>query len=425
MSSALQPNETRRTSPAQATEHKSWWPGWIWAVPLAALAIGAWLLVRFLTQGGTDITITFPDVYGIDPSSAHIEYRGMTVGSVTGESLSKDGSAVEVSASIKDSAAKFLKSETLFWLRGANPSLSDLSSLGAVLSGPTIVMEPEGGRSTAHFTGQTREPAVPRGSGDPVLFAVDFDGDVGGLTPGDAVKLRGFPVGEVKSIEFHYDVKSDRIETPVRLALYPNLFHLEDVKGPKNAAVFKAALGQLVAKGLRANLDRDPPLIGSYRVSLEMIHGAPAASLTVVDNLPEIPAAPGGGLQSLVTRVNKIPLDQIGQNLLDLSRQVDQLASSPKLQESVAELDASLKEIHQTVKDVGPKVDQLVQTLRNTAQQLDHASAAASRTLGGAASQTGLQDTMEEFKEAARSVRSLADYIERHPEALIKGKDGE
>lgn len=425
MSKPSAPNDIRRTTPARATEHHSWWPGWIWAVPIAAIAIGAWLLVRFLTQGGTDITITFPDVYGIDPSSTNIEYRGMTVGSVTGVLLSKDGSAVSVGARVNDSAEKFLKGETVFWLRGANPSLSDLSSLGAVLSGPTIVMEPGAGKPTTHFVGQTRKPAAPPGSGVPVLFAVTFNGEVGGLTPGDPVNLRGFPVGEVKTIGFQYDVKTDQIETPVTLALYPSLFHLEGAKEPQSAGALKAALGQLIAKGLRANLDRDPPLIGSYRVSFEMIPGAPTASLEVTHNMPEIPTASGGGLQSIVTRVNKIPLDQIGQNVLDLTKQIDQLASSPKLKDSVAELDASLQEIHHTVKEVGPKVDQLVKTLRNTAQQLDQASAAADKTLGGAASQTGLNDTLREVKDAARSIRSLADYLEQHPEALISGKHGE
>lgn len=425
LTQVTEPNEIRRTATVRATEHHSWWPGWIWAVPVAAVAIGAWLLVRFLTQGGTDITITFPNVYGIDPSSTNIEYRGMNVGSVSDVELNKDGSAVNVSASVNDSAKKFLTSETVFWLRGANPSLSDLSSLGSVLSGPTIVMEPGGGKPTTRFTGQTNKPAAPPGSGPAVLFAVTFNGEVGGLTPGDPIKWRGFPVGEVKTIGFHYNLKKEQIQTPVTLALYPALFHLEGAKDPKSADALKLALGQLVAEGLRANLDRDPPLIGSYRVSLEMVPGAPAASLTVADNMPEIPTAPGGGLQSIVTRLNKIPLDQIGRNVLDLTKQIDQLASSPKLKESVAQLDASLKEIHQTVADVGPKIDQLVKTLRNTAQQLDQASAAASKTMGGAASQTGLSETMREVKDAARSIRSLADYLEQHPEAMISGKHGE
>jgi paraquat-inducible protein B len=416
---------SRRTAPAQAALHKSWWPGWIWAVPIAAVAIGVWLLVRFLTQGGSDITITFSNAYGIDPSSTDIQYRGMKVGSVTGIDLSKDGSHVDVSANIKDSAAKFLTSDTLFWLRGANPSLSDLSSLGAVLSGPTIVIEPGGGKSATHFNGITHKPAVPLHSGEPVVFGVSFDGPVGALTPGDPVKLRGFTVGEVKTIGFRYDLSSDQIETPVTLTLYPGLFHFEGAPAAKRAAGFKTALASLVRQGLRASLDRDPPLIGGYQVGFEMIPGAPAATLDVAASQPQIPTAPGGGLQSIVTQVNKIPLDQIGQNVLDLTKQIDQLASSPKLKESVAELDASLRDIHDTIKEISPKMNQLVQTLRATAEQLDRASAAADKTLGGTASQTGLQDTMHEVKDAARSIRSLADYLERHPEALISGKHGD
>lgn len=415
----------KRTSPAAADTKKSWWPGWIWAVPLAALGIGGWLLVRFLTQGGTDITITFTDVFGISAGDTTIEYRGMNVGSVDDVILTKDGDAVQVSATIQDSASKFLKEGTLFWLRGANPSLSDLSSLGGILSGPTIVMEPGPGKSTDHFHGLGRKPALPRDRGAPVLFAVSFQGSVGDLSPGDAVKLRGFPVGEVKATAFNYDVKSGKIETPVTLALYPHLFRLQNAPASPPGDAFKAALNQLVSEGLRADLDRDPPFLGGYKVALKMIPGAPHATMEIANNLPEIPSAPGGGLQSIVNRFQNVPIDQIAQNLLDITKHIDQIASSPKLKEAIAELDASLRDIHSTVQDVGPKVDQLVQALRNTSQQLDQAARSADKTMGGAASQTGLQDTLREMKEAARSVRSLADYLERHPEALISGKPGD
>ena len=419
-------DKRRTSSSAQADTKHSWWPGWIWAVPLAALAIGGWLLMRFLTQGGTDITITFTDVYGITAGDTTIEYRGMKVGSVDDVALTKDGGGVRVGATIQDSASKFLKAGTLFWLRGANPSLSNLSSLGGILSGPTIVMEPGPGKSTDHFHGLARKPALPRERGAPVFFAVSFQGSVGGLSPGDAVKLRGFPVGEVQGDSFplrceEWQNRNARVTSRFTRASF--ISKTRRASSPNDA--FKAALNQLVSEGLRADLDRDPPLIGGYKVALKMIPGAPHTTMDIASNLPEIPTAPGGGLQSIVNRFQNVPIDQIAQNLLDITKHIDQIASSPKLTEAIAELDASLRDIHSTVQDVGPKVDQLVQALRNTSEQLEQAARSADKTMGGAASQTGLQDILREMKEAARSVRSLANYLERHPEALISGKPGD
>ncbi|HET7512690.1 MAG TPA: MlaD family protein, partial [Chthoniobacterales bacterium] len=354
------------------------------------------------------------------PSSTNIVYRGMNVGKVKDESLTKDGAAVKVSATIQDSASHFLTDGTVFWLQGANPSLSDLSSLGSILSGPTIVMQPEPGKSRRQFQGLTHRPVVPANAGRPQLFTVSFDGDVGDLSRGDAVKLRGFPVGEVRNIGFQYDARTGKISTPVTIALYSSLFHIRG----HGVETVRGILDHLVAEGLRAQLDREPPLIGGYRVTLKMVPGAPQESIRVADGLPQIPTAPSGGLQSIVDKFRDVPIDQIAQNLLDITRHIDQIASSPQLKESVAQLAGTLRQVHKTVENVGPKIDQLVQSLRETAQQLDGAAAAAQKTMGGATSQTGLEETMREVKEAARAIRSMADYLDRHPEALIKGRSG-
>jgi paraquat-inducible protein B len=422
MSEDSQLAAARRTVPAQAKTHRSWWPGWIWAVPIAALAIGAWLLVRFLTQGGTDIAITFADAYGISPDDTTIQYRGTDVGKVSAVSLQKDGQSVEVEATIQDSAKKLLTTGTLFWLKGAKPSLSDLSSLGSVLSGPKIVMEPGPGKPATHFSGLTRKPILPAGHEPPVLFRVRFDGPVGDLSSGEIVRLRGFPVGEVKEIGFRYNARTGGIETPVTLALYPSLFHIQGAQTHENANALGATIERLVEEGLRAQLDRDPPLIGSYEVAFTMAPGAPNEKLAVNDGLPEIPTASGGGLQSIVDRFKNVPIDQIAQNVLAITKHLDSVVSSPQLKDSVAQLDKSLQDIHRTLQDVSPKIDKLVQSLRDTAQQLEKASKSVDQSLGGPTSQTGLQETLREVKEAARAIRSLADYLEQHPESLISGK---
>jgi paraquat-inducible protein B len=162
-------SETDRTAPATAETRRSRWPGWIWAVPLAALGIVAWLVVRALSQGGTDITITFAEVHGIE-KDMDIMYRGLKVGSATDVALTPDGSAVRVHANVQDSVSQFLTTGTVFWLRGAQPSLSHLASLSAILSGPTLVMQPGAGASATHFNGLAHKP-LPSNHGEPVCAA--------------------------------------------------------------------------------------------------------------------------------------------------------------------------------------------------------------------------------------------------------------
>ena len=41
-----------------------------------------------------------------------------------------------------------------------------------------------------------------------------------------------------------------------------------------------------------------------------------------------------------------------------------------------------------------------------------------------APAQQELRDALQEIVRAARAVRVLADYLERHPESLIRGKNG-
>ena len=85
-----------------------------------------WLLFRNFVEGGTDIRIVFSDAHGLRENGSNVEYRGLKIGSVTGLTLTGNGKAVEVSANIDSSASKYLTTGALFWLNGANPSISNL-----------------------------------------------------------------------------------------------------------------------------------------------------------------------------------------------------------------------------------------------------------------------------------------------------------
>jgi paraquat-inducible protein B len=420
----VSPSERERASPArtQAAIRRSRWPGWIWAIPIAALLVVGWWMLRELTARGENVTITFDDVHGLKPGgNTSVLYRGMKIGTVSDVTLAKDGGHVDVTANIDDDARPLLRSGTRFWLRGASPSLGDLSALSSVISGPTLVMETGPGEEAKHFTGLAQPPVAPDPRERPQLYGVSLPGSVGGLTPGKAVKLRGFPVGEVKDVGFHYDAKTGALATPVTLALYPSLFHLESGDAP----ALTAAIDRLIQGGLRAKLERDPPLVGEPQVTLDLMPDAPAAAPPPIARVPRIPAAPEGGTDGIISRIDRLPLDQIAQNILDTSRHINAVVASPQIGDAIAELDATLKQIDRTSRSAGPKITTLVSSLQKTAAELDHAAQAADTVLGGQPSQNGMEDTMREVTEAARSLRELADYLDRHPEALIEGRSGQ
>lgn len=417
--------EPTKASRALAKIQRTWWPGWIWSVPIAVLLVVTWLGLRALTSGGTDITIVFDNANGLEKEHSDVVYRGTPVGKVTAVSLTEDGRAVNVTASIEGSATRFLKSGTRFWLKGARPSLAEPGTLRSILAGPTIVMEPGRGEKTTHFQGLARKPIRPAGDAHAQPFRVSFDGAVGALQPGDAVQLRGFTVGEVSDVAFHFDAETGKVATPVTLALFPSLFHIEAEPNPTSPEALRTAVAALVHEGLRARLEQDPPLIGRYSVTLKIVPGAGAKTLQTVNGVPEIPVEPGGGIQSLVARVSDVPVEQIADNVLAVTRQARALVSSPALDDSVVQLHAALKQIRQTAATAGPKISHLVGTLRDTAEQLDETARSADRLVGGPASQAGLQTTIREVTDAARAIRSLADYLDRHPEALIHGRSGE
>src|SRR6185437_1597713 len=294
-------------------------------------------------------------------------------------------------------ATHFLRSGTRFWLRGANPSLSNLTSLSALLSGPSIEMQPGPGPHATHFKGLSRKPIVSAAQSRAVLYEVSLGGDAGSLQIGDPVKLDGFTVGEVRAVSFAYDASTGSLSIPGTLALYPSLLHIRGRADADSPAALQAAIGQLIQKGLRARLDQDPPLIGHYRVSLEMVPGAPAAQTAVVNGLQQIPAAPDGGIASIVARVNKLPIEQIAQNLLDSTQHIDTLVSSPRLKDAVVQLSAALRQIRQTTARAGPQVTALISTLHKASVDLDQTARSADRLVSGSATQDGVESTIEEI----------------------------
>jgi paraquat-inducible protein B len=416
------------------TRH-SRWPGWIWSVPIAAVGIVAWLAVRAFSERGVEVSVTFTDAAGMKERDTKVMYRGLEVGEVRGLKLTPDRQQVQVDLDLDKDVKKDLTTGTQFYLEGGEVSLSDPASLKAVVAGPSIAMIPGKGTPTQHFSGRLGRP--PDRLAVSLPYVLHFEGDAGRLKAGAPVSLRGFTVGKVSRVDLTTETEAGRISTTALIELDPTRFHLSvpaSGGGPARHgdwdATLRAALANLVQHGLRATLTQAPPLVGAEEVELVMSPGETPAMLDTSGPYPEIPTEKGG-LGSLPQQIAHLPIQQIGDNVRAITEHIKTLSASPKLQESIDHLDRSLAQLDRTLGDAGPKiaptlqsVQQTVDSLRGTAAAVDSTAEAARKLLGGgAASPNGnLQQAVHELTGTARAIRTLANYLDQHPEALIRGR---
>ena len=266
-----------------------------------------------------------------------------------------------------------------------------------------------------------------------------FAGDAGALEENAAVTLLGFQIGEVESRRLDFDGQSGEPSTVVTAAIYPRQLQIADdtpAHGEERRVAADAKLRHLVHAGFRARLQQTPALVGDESIALVKIKGAPPAELGQAElgqnAVPQIPSAPGGsGIEDLttqadqiLTKINSIPIQEIGRNVGEVASRLNTLVSSPQMKESLVHLQNTLTSVDKMLADVQPQVGPLMTKLNQTASQLSDTATAAHRLLdseGGGGDDT-LEESIRQLTEAARSIRSLTDYLGRHPEALLRGK---
>lgn len=422
-----------RTRRSHAEVRHSAWPGWIWAVPIAAFGVTAWLGIRAMVQHGETVTVSFDNAYGMKADDTIVTLRGVKVGAVSDIALAPDGQHVEAELEIDRADKKYLRSGTTFYLRGAQLDLNDPSSLKGLVAGPEIIMQPGAGEPAKRFQGVDRRPALAPGHGPVVTYLVRFDGAVGELKNGADVQLRGFDVGTVTSVRLNYDPATGMLSTPVQIALKPAQLGIVGAPPPANGdwrPLVDGMLRHLVDEGLRARLSQDPPLVGPHKVQLDFVPHASAATLASVDGQTEIPSVAPANLDAMMSKaddvlakVDGLPIKETGEQVRSIAARINALSASPQIRDSLDHIDRSVAQIDRTLQQVSPQIAPLVAQLRATASEAERTVAAANRTIGGdASSQNDLSSALRELTDTARSIRALADYLDRHPEALVRGR---
>lgn len=206
---------------AQAVEKQSRWPGWIWSVPLAAIAIVAYLGFQQITSSGPSVHVTFPIVGGIQANQTKVEYEGMVVGTVEKIAISKDLKHLDVTLDMNPDMSGHLGPGTRFWVAG-QPSITNLASIRSVITGPHIGVEPHPGGAQDHYTGLVEKPvnAYDTKGTHYVLRAAKL----GSITHGSTVSYRDLQIGHVEDTKLESDHKHFRVDIFVR-APYDSMIH--------------------------------------------------------------------------------------------------------------------------------------------------------------------------------------------------------
>jgi paraquat-inducible protein B len=276
----------------------------------------------------------------------------------------------------------------------------------AFQSPPETNGKPEAAAQSQFELFHDRAEAMKRHDNIVDTYVMNFKESVRGLTVGAPVDFRGIVVGEVAAIYTRFDPVTKEFSIPVEVRIFPERFTSRYEKGGKGGRISedrKALSDFLVERGLRAQLRTASLLTGQLYVALDFFPGAPKAMVDWSKSPPELPTVPGNlqGLQDSITRLvanlNKIPFEGIGKDLRKTLHDADGLLQT--LDTEVA------PEAHSTLAAARATLDSA-----NKALQPD--SALRQSTV----------DTMRELSRTAASFRALADYLERHPEALIRGK---
>ncbi|HEY6451162.1 MAG TPA: MlaD family protein [Steroidobacteraceae bacterium] len=379
---------------------------------------------------GRSFTLHTDDLGSLTAGSP-VSFRGVPVGEVQGFQLDPSGKQINVFAFVRAPYEKYVSAQTRFWnsggidvavgvegLRFRASTWQQLISGGVSFDTPaTAVYGAESAAGTVYRLYENQDDAQRDPRGATLVYRVDFMGGAGDVGAGTSVQLEGTDVGEVTDARLLFDDASQSVVTRVTMAIDPTrvqIIHRRQDVGADASAALNARLEMLVAHGLRAHLVAANFLTGAKVVSLDMIRDARPAHIRHEDGVAEFPTSSANDISAILASAQRV------------LHHIDAVTAGPELGHAIKELDRTLSNLDQLTTEVEPQVKPVMKSLRDAAEAAQRTLQAANNVLGtGAASSADLPRLIREMTETARSLRDLADYLDRHPESLIRGRQPE
>jgi paraquat-inducible protein B len=398
---------------------------------------------------GRHFELTSNDLGSLEVGSP-VYYRQIKVGQVVSYQLEKDRQTVSLRVFVHAPHHELVRKNTKFW----NASGLDvkLDAEGIRIRTESVVALMLGG--IAFDIPANVKPGDPAGEGEVFTlheskddiyqkkttelrhWILEFKGSVRGLSREAPVEFRGIKIGEVTDIKAEFEIETLTPRILVFIETDPEAFKAvgESFLEPKQE------MERLVEKGLRAQLKTGSLLTGQLFVDVDFHPDAPPAVVNYDNIYPQLPTVPApmemitASLNQLLSKFEKLPLvevnsaelrnalaglDQTLQNTRRFTGKLD-ATITPELQKAVAQLNDALEDAQVLVQNVNAKVTpQLNATLRQGQKTL--------ADVGGMVSPDSpiyseLRRALKELADAAKSIRVMANYLERHPDSLIYGK---
>ncbi|WP_414443957.1 intermembrane transport protein PqiB [Burkholderia sp. 22PA0106] len=351
-----------------------------------------------------------------------VYYRRVQVGQVVGFSLDKDGTGVTFNVFVNAPYDQYVGSNSRWWQASGVDLRLDSSgfklntqSLATVILGGLAFQSPPNQsagstvRNGATFRlGSDEADAMRDPDGQPVAVVMNFNQSLRGLSVGAPVDFRGIVLGNVTNIAIDYDPKAKNFMMPVTMNIYPERLGktFRELVAKQGEAGQREILTRLVEHGLRGQLRTGNLLTSQLYVALDFFPKAAPAKVDLNRKPVELPTVPNTldelqlQVADIAKKLDKIPFDQIGNNLNDALKHADTLFQ---------QLDT---QVAPQARDTLSAAKQTFTTAEATLQQ-------------DSPLQSDVRGALKELTRTLQSLNNLADYMERHPESLLRGKPGD
>ena len=379
------------------------------------------------------------DELGSLDRGAPVYYRGIKAGQVVDYNFVPERDGVDLTVFVDAPFHEKVFENTRFWnASGVNLTMDasgvkmDTQSLVSIMIGGLALALPKHQSPGAqakeekifnlfkdHESINNKTFAIKR------YYKMYFDQNVRGLSPGAPVELKGLRIGEVVDVELEINQEKGEVRIPVLILVEPERVNVlvtnesvvadaqEISEESKDVQDARNELVQMVENGLRAQLKTGNLLTGQLFIDFDFYPDVAEAMVDFSGEYPVIPTIPkpleqiAESVSRILKKVEKIPFDQIGKDL----------------QVAVKSLSETLDEIKVMSGNIN---DETVPKINAALDGLEKAMEGVNTTLGpDSALNYNARQVTSEMTMAIRSIRSLLGYLERDPQALILGKEGE